>query len=156
MPLFDRICNVCAWQAVDVWEPVTYAAPVCPSCGATTVRAWLSKSSAVIGDEMDHVQVNGTRTPIHFTSKAERKRWMKEQGYHDATRHVGEAGSDHSKHTTNWAASYDPYTAANVKLLIERAFHAGTTHEAEEPLLPHATFVERDATPEEVRKYAAR
>lgn len=154
MPFYDRSCPGCDWQAIDLLEPVHVDAPACPQCGGVTVRAWLTTPSAVIGDEMDHVQINGLKTPRRFTSKAERKRWMKEAGYHEAVRHVGEAGTDRSKHTSNWAAYYDPYTAANAKLLIERAFHAGTTHEPDEALLPNARFYERAATPEEIAKYA--
>lgn len=131
MPLYDRACEACGWHAVDVWEPVVHVAPACPSCGAQTARAWLSKPPTAIGDEMDHWQVNGTKEPIHFRSKIARRRWMKAKDYHDATRHVGANGTDKSKHTSNWGARMDPYTANNVRILLERAFKAGSVHDDE-------------------------
>jgi hypothetical protein len=123
MPLYDRTCTVgCGWQAVDRWEPVQTVSPLCPACSAPTVRAWLTKATSVIGDEIDHVQVNGTKTPIRFRSKQDRKRWLKEQGYREYDTHQGDVGSDKSKHTTSWTQSYDAYTAENVRILLERAF----------------------------------
>lgn len=123
MPLYDRKCD-CGWQAVDVWEAVHAENPPCPTCGEPTQRAWFTKASTVIGDAMHHWQKNGTKTPILFTSKLERKRWLKANNYREVDTHVPEQGSDKSKFTTNWAAQYDPYTANNVKILLERAFKA--------------------------------
>lgn len=68
---------------------------------------------------MDHVQVNGLREPRRFTSKQERKRWMKENGYREFVRHKG-TDSDKSKHTTNWAASMSPETLENARIMLER------------------------------------
>jgi chitodextrinase len=123
MPLYDRTCTVgCGWSVVDVWEPVQTVSPSCPQCQAPTVRAWLTTATAIIGDEIDVVQHNGTREPIHFTSKQDRARWLTANGYRELDAHVGDIGSDKSPHTTNWTQRYDAYTAENVRILLERAF----------------------------------
>jgi len=153
MPLYDRGCQTCGWTAIDVLEAVYAPAPVCPTCGATTARIWITTSTAVIGDEMDHVQVNGTREPIRFRSKQARKRWLKAQGLNECVRHI-DPQEGHSKHTTNWGSVYDPYTAANVKELLERAFHAGPV-EPDLPLLPIKTTV-RELSRAEAKQYAKR
>ena len=90
--------------------------------------------STVVGDEIDEWQVMGTKHPIHFRSRIERARWRKEHGYRVYDTHVGEQGSDKSKHTRSWA-THDPVTAENVRILIERAFHAGVPDEADDPPL---------------------
>lgn len=91
---------------------------LCDDCGEPTERAWF-KSANVIGDEMHHLQINGTKTPILFTSKLEHKRWLKQNGYRINDGHVGEQGSDKNKHTTR-LATMDPQTLANAKALIDR------------------------------------
>jgi hypothetical protein len=82
---------------------------------------------------MDHLQINGLKEPRRFRSKAERKRALKEAGFVEANCHVPRYGSDKGLDTTNWAAQYDPYTAANVKELLERAFQQ-TPEPAVKPL----------------------
>lgn len=65
--------------------------------------------------------MNGTKEPIHFCSKLERKRWMKQHGWREYDRHVGAPGgeSDKSKHTASWAA-VDQATLDGAKALLER------------------------------------
>jgi hypothetical protein len=133
---------------------VTAAAPPCPLCGVTTARAWLTTPAAVIGDEMDQVITNGTKVPIRFRSRTAFKHWLKAEGLQQVGHHVGLLGSDKNPQTTNWAASYDPYTAANVKLLLERAFHAGPSEPPVEPL--HVTTTIRDLSREEAQQYVRR
>jgi hypothetical protein len=55
-----------------------------------------------IGDEIDEWNENVGHEPVHFTSRQERKRYLKEQGLVEFVRHIGEPGSDKSKHTTRW------------------------------------------------------
>lgn len=134
MPFYDRKCSACDWIAIDVLESVRAEAPACPSCGAVTERAWFTKASTVIGDECDFVQHNGTKEPIHFRSRSKFNHWMREHNYRVKDRHITTGGTDKSKFTTNWAAGYDPYTANNVKILLERAFKAGVSRDDETPL----------------------
>lgn len=105
---------------IDVFEPVHVGVVPCPLCAEPTLRAWLTKPASVIGDAMDHLQVNGTKTPIRFRSKLERLRWMKQHHLVDATRHVGQDGSDKSRHTTRWEAM-DAQTLENARILVTRA-----------------------------------
>lgn len=134
MPVFDRKCDACDWSAIDVFEPSIYEAPPCPQCAGHTVRAWFTKPSAVIGDEMDHLMTNGTREPIRFRSKQEFARWKKEHGYGDRVRHIGTDGSDKSPHTRRWEAM-DAYTLNNARILLERAAQQPTRNEpVEQPV----------------------
>lgn len=151
MPLYDRQCRVCGWQVTDIWEPVSVPLVACPKCSGRTERAWLTKATTIIGDEVDFVQHNGTKEPIRFRSRAEFKRWLKANDLHIRDTHIPEAGSDKSKFTRSWA-TYDAYTAANVKILLERAFNAPATEEA--PLDMHITTYTGTMTTEQVKRYA--
>lgn len=153
MPLYDRQC-ACGWTATDVWEAVNAGEVRCPECGAMSERAWLTKATTVHGDECDFVQHNGTREPIRFRSRAEFKRWLKQEGYTIKDSHVPKQGTDKSPFTTNWAASYDPYTAENVRILLERAFHQSSDEEP--PLNMNITTYTGELSPEEARKYVGR
>ena len=124
----------------------------CPECGAPTARAWLSKASNVIGDEIDLIQTNGLRHPRRFTSRLEHQRWLKENGYRIKDTHVGEQGSDKSKYTQS-AAIMDPQTLENARYLV--------THrqmiDAEEPDEPlNITWHEGTLTKAEARMYRKR
>jgi len=98
------------------------------------VRAFLTRASSVVGDEMDHVQVNGTKTPIHFRSKQDRKRWLKQTSQVEMDRHIGVDGSDKSKHTRRWEAM-DAYTLENARILVERAASEPARNDPKEPTL---------------------
>ncbi len=78
--------------------------------------------ATVIGDELDHWQVNGTNTPIHFRSKADRKAWLTANGLEEMARHVPTPGSDKSPFTSDWSKMTDPYTMGYKRELLERAF----------------------------------
>lgn len=86
---------------------------------------------------MYHLQVNGLKEPRLFTSKQERARWMKEEGFRDCTRHVGQDGTDKSPHTTRWV-TMDAYTLQNAKELLERAAQQPARNEPREDAL-HVT-----------------
>lgn len=121
MPFYDRACGVCEWQVIDTFEPVNVEASPCPACGSETSRVWISRTSQVIGDEMDHVQENGLKQPRRFTSKSEWRRWMKENGLENPVRHACLPGTDKSPHTTDWSkGSMDPYTLEQAKILVSR------------------------------------
>ncbi len=83
--------------------------------------------SAVVGDEIDFVQHNGTPVPIRFRSRAEFKRWLKEHHYEVNDSHKPLPGSDKSPFTSDWSRVYDAYTANNVRELMERAFQQKPT-----------------------------
>jgi hypothetical protein len=78
--------------------------------------------ATVIQDACDITQVNGTKTPIHFTSKAERKAWLKAAGYEEFVRHQPLPGTDKSTQTSDWSRVTDPYTMNYKRELLERAF----------------------------------
>ena len=129
-----------------MWEPITVGVKPCPDCGAPTKRAWLTKATTVIGDEIDHVQVNGCKTPIRFRSRAERKRYLKEHGWREQDYFAPMPGSDKSKHGDVRWDTYDAYTANNVRILIERAFKAPSVAEPDVPPVNIRWFDEQDPT----------
>lgn len=148
MPFYDVGCEACDWREIDVLEPVHRDPRPCPMCSAPTVRMWTTKPPTAIGDEMHHWQVNGLAQPRLFESKIEHRRWMKENRYQNATRHVGEQGSDKSKHTTNWASRMDPYTAESVRILIERTYTEGRAVEDSLPPLKAKVYTGELDSPE--------
>ena len=116
---FDRRCPECGWVRIDSFEPSEAPIILCDDCGEPTERAWLTKASNVIGDAMDWTQRNGTKIPIHFTSKQERKRWMKQEGWREADYHMGDQGSDKNKFTQPWA-TMSQETLDGAKAMLER------------------------------------
>ncbi len=80
-----------------------------------TARPHASGMYTAIGDEIDFVQENGAHDPVHFTSKLERKRWLKANGLAEMVRN---AGPD-DKHVPRWAGM-DPQTLANATALVSR------------------------------------
>lgn len=154
MPLYDRRCS-CGWTAIDVWESVSVPEHACPDCGLQTERAWLTKFAAVVGDECDFVQTNGLKFPRRFQSKQEFKRWLKDNHYAVHDTHRGQDGSDKSPFTKSWAQAYDPVTAENVKILLERAFLQPAGRE-EPPLNMRITSELRNATAEDLKAFHGR
>jgi hypothetical protein len=104
VPMYDRRCAFCGWTAIDRLEAIAAWILPCPECGQPTERAWLTKPPAAIGDEMDHVQVNGLNQPRRFRHKSERKRALKEAGWREYDAHCPTPGSDHDPHSVKWGA----------------------------------------------------
>jgi hypothetical protein len=73
-----------------------------PLCGGRNSHGFPIKGLTVVGDEIDEVIENMAPEPIHFTSRAEKRRYMKEHGIREKVRHVGEQGSDKSRFTSRW------------------------------------------------------
>lgn len=125
MPFYDRACPDCTWTAIDRFERIEPGIVLCPDCGSPTERAWLTKPSNVVGDEMEHTQVNGLAQPRRFTSKIEHRRWLKANIYRIADDHVPLQGSDRSPHSSRWAA-ISQETLDGAKAMLERSSGAGS------------------------------
>jgi hypothetical protein len=76
-------------------------------------------SVAIIGDECDVWIENMGRHPLHFRSKSEHRREMKERGLKFTEHHVPRSDGGQSDTV---APGVDPYTMNNVKELMSRAF----------------------------------
>lgn len=134
MPYYDRLCNGCGDIRIDVLEPVNVSGAICARCGQPTVRAWLTKPSAVIGDEIDHLQVNGLKEPRRFRSRQERQRWMKAEGFREFVRHL-----PGDKHTEGWS-TMDQRTLDNARELVERASKEPARNEPKDDALNVITY----------------
>lgn len=73
-----------------------------PFCGGRNAHGFPMTGLKQIGDEIDEWNENVGHEPVHFTSRQERKRYLKEHNLQEFVRHIGEQGSDKSKHTTRW------------------------------------------------------
>ena len=106
--MYDRSCPDCNTQLIDCWEPITVPEVLC-KCGKPTVRVWLTKPAAVIGDDIPGgVWIHHglcdpvTGEPRKYYSKSEMAAEAKRRGILNNVRHVGGKGSDKSEHTTRW------------------------------------------------------
>lgn len=99
MPMYDYRCPF--GHETESLERIGTERTTCRVCHLEAWREWRSFAN-VIGDEIDWWDDNIDTKPVHFTSKIERRRMMKEKGVQEYLRHVGEQGSDRSKHTTRW------------------------------------------------------
>ena len=61
------------------------------------------QATAIIGDELDYIDHNLGRHPIHIRSRAQRRLLMQERGLVERVEHVPVPGSDKSPHTRSWA-----------------------------------------------------
>jgi hypothetical protein len=135
MPMFDVVCDSCGQEEEDVFAHRRSEVPVCSHCGGTrsTRYGYASRASAVLGDAIDFVSENAGPTPVRFTSRAERKRHLKEKGLAEFVRHVGVPGTDKSPHTTDWSkGSIDATTLANAEALVGRVCGGVSRAEADE------------------------
>ena len=82
----------------------------CVQCGEIMDKFWGTRFPSVLGDEIDETIENMTVQPQHFTSRSEKRIFMKMHGFQEHVRHVGMPGegSDKSPHTTSWAAGLPP------------------------------------------------
>lgn len=67
-----------------------------------TIRPHGKPMLAVIDDSIDEWNENLGHDPVHFTSRGEKRRYLKEHGVIEFVRHVGTPGSDKSPHTSRW------------------------------------------------------
>lgn len=109
MPMYDRICTN-GHKLIDCWEPVTAPVVACPECGKETERAWLTKPSNVIGDDIPggiwirHGLCNEDGSPRKYYSHSEMRAEAKRRDLVNAVRHTTGPDSDKSKHTVIWTS----------------------------------------------------
>lgn len=105
MRFYDRRCESCGATKIDSYEPTDPPVITC-TCGQPMVRAWLTKTPAVHGDEIDiwvrHGICNDDATPRHYRSKAEMRRVTKEKGLVNRFEHCPLPGTDKSKFSRRW------------------------------------------------------
>jgi hypothetical protein len=103
--MYDRTCQSCGRQQIDLYEPINAAVPTC-ACGGRLERVWLNHASSIIGDECDVTIKHGLcwpdGTPRRFTSRAEMRREAEKRGLVNHVEHIPSPGSDRSKHTVRW------------------------------------------------------
>jgi len=100
MPMFDISCR-CGWTADDVFTHRDL--PACPECGGETNKLWKTGAFPnVIDDTINETVENLASTPITFTSRSEKRLYLKQHGISEKVRHVGVQGSDRNPHTSRW------------------------------------------------------
>lgn len=109
--MYDTVCSN-GHQKIDVLEPISMTSATrekCATCGEPMERAWLTKPSGVIGDDIPggtlvyHTLCNDDGSPRRYYSKSEMARAAKAKGYHNHVEHVpSNPGTDKSKHTSRW------------------------------------------------------
>ena len=92
--------------------------------------------NSVLSDECDFMVENGFPEPRRFTSKADHRRALAEQGFELGVRHVPLQGSDRSPYTTDWSKCTDPQTLANAAILVARNGTAKGRDPAPPPSMP--------------------
>lgn len=104
MPTFDFRCCQCG--AIEEHYVYHSSQRICCPCGGETEKVWLSTGQAptVIADSIPGGLVieNLTPQPRRYYSRSEIKRTADALGVEQRVRHVGEPGSDRSRHTTRW------------------------------------------------------
>lgn len=127
----------------------------CPNCFDVAVRpeVMTAFSAAVHGDELDYVDHNLGREPVHIRSKSQRRALMAAGGLEEFIRHTPVPGTDKSPYTTDWSkGSMDPQTLANAKALVDRVYGGVVPAKPEDEVYaPVANPFVFTATPEEVR-----
>jgi len=112
MPMYDRECDQCHTQTLEVLEPINTPNWHC-QCGGVVKRVILGgtalnprKPHGVIGDECDvwvqHGLCNADGSPQHFTSRQEMSREAARRGLTNYVTHQPGKGTDKSKHTVRW------------------------------------------------------
>ena len=82
----------------------------CPKCGAELqIGDWPfcngghgRGSNNVVDDSLDELNENVGHEPVHFTSKSEKRRYLKEHGLEEFVRHVPHPRGKKENQTTRW------------------------------------------------------
>src|ERR1700674_5332253 len=100
--MYDFKCPACGAEQEQI--PPIGILPPCRACGGPTEKFWGTRFPSVVGDEIDETIENLTAQPQHFTSRSEKRLFMKLHGFEEKVRHVGMPGdgSDKSPFTTRW------------------------------------------------------
>lgn len=105
MPVYDFRCDGCKWEGEEL-VPINTLID-CPKCGTKTEKVWRGRFNAA----HDDTYVGGLtvenlgHNPVTFYSRTEHEAYLKEHGFERRVRHVGEQGSDKSKHTVRWTSA---------------------------------------------------
>ncbi len=108
MPFYDRKCTDCELIRLDCHEPISAEDYPCGGgCQGTMKRAWIGgKGPKAHGDEIDirvsNALCHADGSPRRFRSKTELRKAEQKAGVSLRVQHVGEKGSDKSKHTQRW------------------------------------------------------
>lgn len=108
MPTYDFECLKCGEKKERI---VPIGAVVwCQTCSGRMEKYWGTRFPSVHGDEIDETIENLTAQPQHFTSRSEKKLFLKMLGAEEHVRHVGMPGdgSDKSPHTVRWVSGLPP------------------------------------------------
>lgn len=107
MPTYDLVCTACEAQFIDVVHSIKAEHPPCSACGAPTHTMW-TKGAGVIADDIPggmiirHGLCNEDGSPRKYYSHSDMRKEAKRRGIDPMVRHLGEKGSDKSKHTVKW------------------------------------------------------
>lgn len=151
MPMYDRTCPE-KHIMLDCWERINHMEPVlCQECGQPTERTWFQHPAAVIADDIvggvwiRHGICNPDGTPKKYWTKSDIREAAKKKGMIQAVRHVGEPGSDKSKHTVKWGDAPQVLTPKDEELRKEhwwkdeQTLHRETGHIEMAPPVPSGT-----------------
>ena len=102
MPLWDLNCPTCGYQKADVFVRLSEGPSLCPD-GHECERVIFPGSSGptMIPDTIPGGRIveNLGHHPVKIESRSHLKRELQARGLQEMVRHVGEQGSDKSKHT---------------------------------------------------------
>lgn len=100
--MFDVACTNGHQDEQFAWR-VSEFRP-CATCGAEVVRLLLPSRVSVRADTIPGGMVveNLAPQPITFESHSAHRQYLREHGIRPAVQHIGEPGSDKSRHTTRW------------------------------------------------------
>lgn len=91
MPLYSYRCETCA-KDEDRFSPIGARNEQVCACGTPLTRVW--SVPAVQDDSLDEWNEHVAHEPVHFTSKRDKRLYLKQHGLMEFVRHVGLPGSD--------------------------------------------------------------
>jgi hypothetical protein len=114
MPVYDRRCTACGHLNKDVIEKISSPDYPCDQdlCDGIMERAWLPGAANGVKDdsipgglEIKNALCHPDGTPRRFDSWTDINREAKRSGWTNHVEHIGQNGTDKSKHTVRWAAA---------------------------------------------------